>query len=37
MTNAETNTIATVAEQDAHVAPEKASLKKPGQPEKGRA
>jgi Protein of unknown function (DUF3489) len=35
MTNAETNTAATVAEQGAHVAPEKASLKKQASQRKG--
>ena len=35
MTNAETDTAANVAEQGAHVAPEKASSKKQGRPKKG--
>ena len=35
MTNAETNTAATVAEQGAHVAPEKASSKKQASQKKG--
>ena len=35
MTNAETNTAATVAEQGAHVAPEKASSKKGAIQKKG--
>jgi hypothetical protein len=35
MTNAETNTAATVGERGAHVAPEKASSKEGGRPEEG--